>query len=207
MNPATGPFRQRFARLSWAVCTTALLLSSNCSTSSSKKNATALKLEIESVENGRGEQFELDEEIIVACDGHLTVHFGPDDEIPHLLDHWDLRPPGDCEDHPNCGYIDLGLQSKKGRVAHVARASLAIVLGPELVSADLVRLDARLIDGRDGSPYLSAGQPDETAAQIRVRLDDCPPANEGGAGGMGGAEGGSTSEAGAAALGGGGSSG
>jgi hypothetical protein len=180
----------------------ALLLSSHCSNSASKKNTSALKLQIESIENGAGEEFAPDEEITVACDGHLTVHFGPDEDIPHLLDHWDLRPPGDCEDHANCGYIQMELHSVAGKVERVGRASLAIVLGPGLVTSDLVRLRARLIDGRDGTPYLNAGQPIEASAQLELQFADCPDSPAGGAGGMGGAPGGSTSGAGAPALGG-----
>jgi hypothetical protein len=207
MNSALGPVRRRLASLSLAGCAVALLLSSNCSNSSSKKNATALKLQIEAIENGAGEEFEPDEEITVACDGHLTVHFGPDEDIPHLLDHWDLRPPGDCEDHANCGYIQMELLSVAGKTARVSRATLSIVLAPSLVTTELVRLRARLIDGRDGTPYLNAGKPVEDSAELKLQFADCPAPADGGAGGMGGAQGGSTSSAGAPALGGGGSAG
>lgn len=143
-------------------------------------------LKILALENTEGERFEPDERIIVACDQKLTVLLGPSTATRHLLDNWDLRPPGNCDtEQKQCGFIRLSLEYADKTKRTVEGASLAIALHDEFVIPELKSVTATLIDGRDGSVFLVEGQAVSTQTDVSLSFAECPISGSGGDGGSG----------------------
>lgn len=198
MAASIGAAGRRSSVISGAIG--ALLLSfvtANCSTGSAgDRQGARLELRLQSAQNADGEHFDFDA-VEVTCDRHLTIHLGPSEEAPYLLDNWELRPPGNCEDHSHCGYVELELVYTDDRLK-LSRASLAIVLSPHLITPELKQIKARLMDGRTGEMYLQDKLPVEDEVDIDLTFETCPDPGEGGAGagGAGGMGGGSPGDAG-----------
>jgi len=143
-------------------------------------------LKILALENTEGERFEPGERITVACDQKLTVLLGPSTATRHLLDNWDLRPPGNCEtEQKQCGFIRLSLEYTDKTTRTVERASLAIALHDEFVIPELKSVTATLIDGRDGSEFLVEGQAVSDQTDVSLSFAECPISGSGGDGGSG----------------------
>jgi len=178
--------RQKFQ---WAAAlfTAAFALVACSKNKSNGAESDLLSLVFEGFQNAQGVMFEPGEPIEVPCDGRITVHLGPSEEAPHLLDHWELRPPGTCGDIVQCGFIELTLDYKDGTSRRVNRASLAIVLEEELVSPGWERITARLKSGQADRIYEVDGRPVQVATEVTLSMESCE--GTGGApgdGGMGG---------------------
>ena len=190
-------FRLRGAALVFG----SLLSAQACADGNSNKEQEdgPLALEIVGFENAQGETFEPDDRITVACDRRLTVLLGPSDTTPHLLDNWNLRPPGDCaDDQKRCGFVRLLLRYADDTTVTVERASLAIVLSDEFVTSKLESVTATLIDSHDGSLFLVDDQAVTDRSDLALSFSDCP---NSGSGGNGGSElGGAGGEAGGSGL-------
>ncbi len=172
----------------------ALVLASACGGGGSKKkeSLTPPLLEIVAFENADGQRFAPGDAINVACDRRLTIHLGPSENIEHLLDNWEFRPPGLCgtQDKEQCGSVRLTLSYEDGVTELVHRASLAIVLEEELVRPELVEVTAQLLEGGQGEPFLVEGKEVSASSDLDLSFQNCTPEAMGGAGGAGFAAGG-----------------
>ncbi len=153
------------------------------------------------MQNANGDSFEPDDEISVSCDRRLTIHLGPSQETPFLLDNWEFRPPGNCGERTQCGFIQLQLSYADTDIM-VNRASLSIVLEAELVSDQLEQVTARLIDGRNGNVFLFEDREVAVGFEPDLTFEQCPRPGGGGMGGGTSPDSGGMGGAGAAELGG-----
>jgi hypothetical protein len=162
-----------------------LFASVACSSSSSEssEDTTPPTLEIVALETLSGESLSKPGTLLLACDRVVRLTLGPSESDDGQLDHWDMRPPGDCSDEEQaCGYVAVSLATTEEAGAERSFDTVlldsALTVPPEVEGGVLT---VRLMQGNALSPYLVDEEPVEQSWLVRF-TDDCA-SGLGGAGG------------------------
>lgn len=159
-----------------------------------KDDAAATPLEPPTLEfigasNTNGDEFKPDDDLVVACDGYLTLVLGPEGDDVGTILNWTLQPPNICGSLEQCGYVTIELlDSEETPVATFQQAVSSPLLNlSEVELREVTELRATLTLGDSGVPFEDDGVVVSAVWESEISRD----CDETGTGGAGGAEPGS----------------
>lgn len=186
--PPSFRFSRPFHLAGWALLTTIVVAACNNEDADEAVEFGPSQLKITGAQNTDGVSFDRDDnEVELACDARLTVLLGPEDVTPGILKNWDLRPPGNCgEESTQCGFLRVRfLDSDDEVIRKDDQVSITPVFDLGNVNVEKIkRIEALLINGRNGRPYLQDGK--EVSDRWKVKIvpppEDCLVDGTGGTG-------------------------
>lgn len=147
-------------------------------------------LEFLGASNTAGTEFEPGDDLVVSCDGYLTLMLGPQGENDGTILNWTLMPPHICGSLEQCGYVAVDFLDDQGVVLVTFEQAVASpLLDLSSVAVDQVsQIRATLTLGDTGVPFENEGAPVSALWEGSISRE-CDGA--GGAGGEGGGDAGS----------------
>lgn len=141
-------------------------------------------LEFLGASNTAGHEFEPGDDLVVGCDGYLTLDLGPEGDDAGTIDNWTLRPANVCGSIEQCGYVSIDLMGADGApIATFEQAVASPLLNLSTVELDEVtQLRATLMLGDSGVPFEDDGIVVSAVWDGSISLD-CDDPSSGGSGG------------------------